>query len=220
VEFFKARQRRGQVTPEELLHLYEQEWRRTGWPFPDSHQRELYRASGWEQLQAFHQLQSGRAVAVLELEKTFKWPWEDDVVLTGRIDQINRLDGRAVEIVEYKTGEPPTPERLKKNLQLPLYALAAEKHLGYIPARLTLHNLTANQPLSFAPDDKLAAKALGKMREVADAVRAGEFPAKPGYACRRCSFPLVCPEFEQLVSAPAPGDEEAETTANGDADAR
>ena len=214
VEYFKTRQKRGAVSPEELLHIYEQQWRKAGWPFPDSHQREQYRASGWEQLQAFHQLQSGREVTVLELEKTFKWPWEDDIVLTGRIDQINKLDGRAVEIVEYKTGEPPTPEKLKKSLQLPLYALAAEKHLGYRPARLTLHNLTANDPISFVPEEKQTAKALDKMREVGAAVRAGEFPANPPYACRRCAFPLICPEFEQLVSAPPPGEEEA-TSENG-----
>jgi DNA helicase-2/ATP-dependent DNA helicase PcrA len=213
VEYFRARQRRGAVTPEELLHLYEQEWRKAGWPFPDSYQREQYRASGWEQLQSFHLYQSGRGVAVLELEKTFQWPWEDDVVLTGRIDQINRLDGRAVEIVEYKTGEPPAPDKLKKNLQLPLYALAAEKHLGLMPARLTLHNLTANEPLSFVPEEKQKARALEKMREVADAVRAGEFPAKPGYACLRCAFKLICPEFEQLVSAPA-GEEESAAEEN------
>jgi len=213
VEYFKARQKSGEVSPEELLHIYEQEWRKAGWPFPDPYQQEQYRGSGWEQLQAFHQLQSGRTVAVLELEKTFKWPWEDDLVLTGRIDQINRLDGRAVEIVEYKTGEPPTPEKLKKNLQLPLYALAAEKHLGYVPARLTLHNLTANDPISFVPEEKQTAKALEKMREVGAAVRAGEFPAQPGHACRRCAFPLICPEFEQLVSAPA-AEEETTTEEN------
>jgi len=220
VEYFKTRQKRGAVSPEELLHIYEQQWRQTGWPFADTYQQEQYRASGWEQLQAFHQLQSGREVAVLELEKTFKWPWEDDIVLTGRIDQINKLDGRAVEIVEYKTGEPPTPEKLKKSLQLPLYALAAEKHLGYRPARLTLHNLTANEPISFVPEEKQTAKALEKMREVGAAVRAGEFPANPPYACRRCAFPLICPEFEQLVSAPTPGEEELpEPRAEGDAGA-
>ncbi|MCI0403686.1 MAG: ATP-dependent helicase [Acidobacteria bacterium] len=207
VEYFKARQKRGEPSLEELLHIYEQQWRQAGWPFPDPYQQEQYRASGWEQLQSFREYQSGREVTVLELEKTFKWPWEDDTVLTGRIDQINRLDGRAVEIVEYKTGEPPTPEKLKKSLQLPLYALAAEKHLGYVPARLTLHNLTANEPLSFVPEEKQTARALEKMRDVAAAVRAGEFPAKPGYACRRCAFTLICPEFEQLVSAPAPEEE-------------
>jgi DNA helicase-2/ATP-dependent DNA helicase PcrA len=214
VEYFKARQKRRHLPLEELLHIYQQQWRQAGWPFPDPYQREQYRASGWEQLQSFHQLLSGREVAVLELERSFKWPWEEDAVLTGRIDQINKLDGRAVEIVEYKTGEPPSPEKLKKNLQLPLYALAAEKHLGYQAARLTLHNLTANEPISFAPDEKQLTRALEKMRDVASAVRAGEFPAKPGFACRRCAFTLICPEFEQLVSAPSP-EEESTVEGNG-----
>ena len=218
VEYFKTRQKRGEPPLEELLHIYEQQWRQAGWPFPDPYQQEQYRASGWEQLQSFREYQSGREVAVLELEKNFKWPWEDDIVLRGRIDQINKLDGRAVEIVEYKTGEPTTPEKLKKSLQLPLYALAAEKHLGYVPARLTLHNLTANEPISFVPEEKQTARALEKMREVGAAVRAGEFPAQPGYACRRCAFTLICPEFEQLVSAPAAGEETFNEENGGKAD--
>ncbi len=208
VEYFRARQHAGVVTPEELRHLYEQQWRQAGWPFPDAYQQEQYRRSGWEQLQEFHRYHADRETAVLELEKTFEWPWEEDVVLKGRIDQINQLEGRAVEVVEYKTGEPRSPEKVKKDLQLALYALAAEKHLGYTPRRLTLHNLTANQSISISPDEKEAAKVLQRVRDVADAVRAGEFSPNPPFACRRCAYPLICPEFEQLVSAPAADDEE------------
>ncbi|HXE76395.1 MAG TPA: ATP-dependent DNA helicase [Candidatus Xenobia bacterium] len=208
VEYFRARQKRGEVTPQELLHLYEQQWRQAGWPFPDAYQREQYRASGWRQLQEFHENQAEQEARVLELEKEFRWAWDETVELTGRIDQINQLDGHAVEIVEYKTGEPRPPEKVRKDLQLALYAAAAEKHLGLRPQRLTLYNLTANQPISFAPEEKEIAKALQRARDVADAVRAGEFDPKPGYVCKRCPYTLICPEFEQLVSAP-PAEEEA-----------
>jgi RecB family exonuclease len=212
VEYFRARQHAGAVTPEDLRHLYEQQWRQAGWAFSDAYQQEQYRATGWQQLQEFHRYHAERETTVLDLEKTFEWPWEDDVVLRGRIDQINQLEGPdpvGVEVVEYKTGEPRSADKVKKDLQLALYALAAEKHLGYTPRRLTLYNLTANQPISFPPDEKETAKVLQRVRDVADAVRAGEFSPNPPFACRRCAYPLICPEFEQLVSAPAADEEEA-----------
>jgi len=205
VEFFRARQRQPSLPVEELQHIYEQQWRLTGWPFRDSYQQQEYQASGWRQLQAFYRKQAAEPVQVLELEKTFHWPWED-VVLTGRIDQVNRLPGPAVEIVEYKTGQPRPPEKVEKDLQLALYALAARHHLKLQPARLTLYNLTVNEPISFSPAEKTAARALEAVREVAARVRAREFPARPGYWCRYCDYRRICPEYEQLLpGAGTPG---------------
>lgn len=202
VEFFRARRQNPAVTLAELEHLYEQQWRQVTWPFADEFQRQRYRRSGWEQLQKFFQQQVGSPDNVLELEKTFTWPWED-VVLTGRIDQINRLDSRRVEIVEYKTGQPRPEKTVQKSLQLALYALAAERHLNLQPARLTLFNFAAGEAVSFLPDEKHATRALDTVREVADSIRAGDFPPRPGFHCRYCDYRPLCPAFEQ---SSAPGE--------------
>ncbi|OFV81267.1 MAG: hypothetical protein A3B65_03830 [Acidobacteria bacterium RIFCSPHIGHO2_02_FULL_67_57] len=207
-EFFRARQRRRALPVEEVRHIYDQQWRLTGWPFRDAYQQEEYRASGWQQFEAFCRSQADAPVQVLELEKTFHWPWED-VVLTGRIDQVNRLDAAGVEIVEYKTGQPRPPEKVEKDLQLALYALAARHHLKLKPERLTLYNLTVNQPISFSPTEKTAARALEAVREVAARVRAREFPAHPGYWCRYCDYRRVCPEHEQMLAGAGAPEAEA-----------
>src|SRR3989338_1396692 len=52
-EFFRARQRRRALPVEEVRHIYDQQWRLTGWPFRDAYQQEEYSASGWQQLEAF-----------------------------------------------------------------------------------------------------------------------------------------------------------------------
>ncbi|MEE9234117.1 MAG: ATP-dependent DNA helicase [Candidatus Acidoferrales bacterium] len=197
VEFFRARQQRPSLPLEELRHIYEQQWRQTAWPFADRYQEQEYRASGWEQLQTFYERQGRQALTVLELEKRFAWPWED-VVLTGRIDQVNRLSGKAVEIVEYKTGQPRPRPKVEKDLQLALYALAAQNYLKLLPQRLTLYNLTVNEPISFSPGEKAAERVLQTVREVAAGIRAAEFPARPGFACRYCDYRRLCPEHEQL----------------------
>jgi DNA helicase-2/ATP-dependent DNA helicase PcrA len=196
VEFFRARRQNPALARDELEHIYHQEWRQATWPSADDFQRRRYHDAGWEQLQKFLAQQLGQADNVLELEKPFAWPWED-VVLSGRIDQINRLDSRRVEVVEYKTGQPRPEKTVQKSLQLALYALAAERHLGLQPARLTLYNFTAGQAVSFAPEEKQAARALDTVREVADSIRAREFPPRPGFHCRYCDYRPLCPAFEQ-----------------------
>ncbi|MBI4467504.1 MAG: PD-(D/E)XK nuclease family protein, partial [Acidobacteria bacterium] len=201
VEFFRARQRQPSLPLEELRHIYEQQWRLAQWPSADAYQQQEYYASGWEQLEIFYQNHARQPLAVLELEKTFQWSWED-VILTGRVDQVNRLEGRGVEIVEYKTGEPRPPEKAQKDLQLALYALAARHHLGLVPEWLTLYNLTMNQPISFEPTEKTASRALEAVRDVAARIRGREFPARPGYHCRYCDYRRICPEHEQPLLHP------------------
>ena len=43
------------------------------------------------------------------------------------------------------------------------------------------------------PDGHERAEAMEQVRDVADAISAGDFPAKPGWACRTCDFNLICP---------------------------
>jgi RecB family exonuclease len=209
-EFFRARGTRHKLPLSELEHIYEQEWRKTSWPSGDSYQREEYYASGQEQLQTFYQQTQEEPPVVLEIEKPFAWSWED-VVITGRIDQINRVRGKRIEIVEYKTGELRPPRTVEKSHQLALYAQAAEHQLGLTPERLTLYNFTANQAISFSPDESNTKRTLEKVREVAAGIRSDEYSAKKGYHCRYCDYQRICPAFERSLAAAA----EDESTEEG-----
>ena len=73
---------------------------------------------------------------------------DNNVVLTGRMDQVNRLGPGEEEIVDYKTGRPRNEDKAKKDVQLSVYALAAREVFDWNPARLTLHFLQTNQPVS------------------------------------------------------------------------
>jgi RecB family exonuclease len=211
-EFFRARQKNPSLPLEELKHLYDLQWEATIWPFPDDHQREDYRASGWEQLETFYAQQAGLSVTVLDMEKNFEWKWED-VVLTGRIDQINQLAEKKVELVEYKTGKPQTEKQIEKSPQLALYALAAERELQYKPERLTLYNLTSNEPHSFSPEEKILNKVLDDIRDTAARIRARAFPATPNFFCRTCDYRTLCPAQEQNLSIGLPENEEEKISA-------
>ena len=91
---------------------------------------------------------------VIAQEKTFELPMENNVVLTGRMDQVNRIAPGEEEIVDYKTGKPRNEEKAKKDVQLSVYALAAREVFDWNPARLTLHYLQNNQAVSATRDDK------------------------------------------------------------------
>ncbi len=193
----ELRKRRG-ISFADVEAIFNREWPAAG--FRDSFQEEEYRKAGREQLEAFYRTASAAPPDVLAQEKTFELPLEPNVVITGRIDQINKLGAHAAEIVDYKTGNPKDQKSAEKSLQLGLYAMAARDVLGLDPERLVFYNLTTNEAVATARDKKALDKAAGKVAEVADRIRAADFPAKPGYACRYCDFKPLCPAHEQLVS--------------------
>ena len=136
---------------------------------------------------------------VLYQEKKFELPLDNDVIVTGRIDQINRISGKKVEIIDYKTGKAKEKKAAAKDLQLGIYALAAEEILELDPARLVLYSLTSNEAVESTRDSKALKETREKIAEVADRIRARDFPAKPGFGCKFCDYRPICPSHEQLV---------------------
>lgn len=197
-EFVREIRKQREVTFSEVAAIYDREWSAAG--FQDDYQEEEYRKAGREQLQAFCESYSREPADVLEQEKAFELPLDPDVVIIGRMDQINRLGAKRVEIVDYKTGNPKREKQADQSLQLSLYALAAQEVLGYDAERLVFYNLTTNEAVATTRDAKALKKAKDTVAEVADQIRAGEFPAKAGFVCRYCDFRPICPAHEQLIS--------------------
>jgi len=137
---------------------------------------------------------------VLHQERAFELPLEHNVVVTGRMDQINRIGEGSVEIVDYKTGKPKDAKKADESLQLSVYALAAQEVLELDPQRLVFYNITTNEAVATTRDAKALSTTRQTISEVADRIRAGDFAAKPGFVCRYCDYKPLCPAHEQLVS--------------------
>ncbi|MGA9882307.1 MAG: ATP-dependent DNA helicase [Candidatus Acidiferrales bacterium] len=189
--------KRGRVPLDEVMAIYEREWSSAG--FPDDYQEQEYRKAGREQLAAFHETYSAAPAEVLYQEKPFELPLENEVIVTGRIDQINRINGDAVEIVDYKTGRPRDAKKANEDLQLSIYALAVREVLELEPKRLVLHYLMSNEAVATTRDAKALAAAKQKIGEVVDQIRAGDFSPKPGFGCGFCDYKPLCPAHEQLI---------------------
>jgi RecB family exonuclease len=197
-EFVAEHGKRRKVLLEEVHAIYDREWSTAG--FIDEYHEEEYRKAGREQLEAFHRSYCGAPADVLHQEKTFELALEHDVIVTGRMDQVNRLDGNHVEIIDYKTGRPKDVKAAAKDLQLGVYALAAGEVLDLDPVRLVFYNLMTNEAVPATRDAKALKETREKIAEVADLIRAGEFSAKPGFGCGYCDYKPLCPAHEQLIS--------------------
>jgi DNA helicase-2/ATP-dependent DNA helicase PcrA len=196
-EFVQELKEHKSVKLEDVLAIYDREWRTTG--FLDDYHAEEYRKEGRKQLEEFYSAYCQAPPDVLYQEKTFELPLANDVVLTGRIDQVNRIDGDRVEVVDYKTGRPKDAKRTTQDFQLSVYALATKECLDLDPVRLVFYSLTTNEAVVTMRDAKALKETRERISEVADLIRAKGFPAKPGFQCRNCDYRPLCPTQEQLI---------------------
>jgi DNA helicase-2/ATP-dependent DNA helicase PcrA len=192
--------RKGVKLPfEEVARIFEAEWTSVG--FEDDYQEKGYKQDGLEQLREFHASTLEEPPKVLEQEKGFELPLENNVTIIGRMDQVNSLGKKDVEIVDYKTGKPRKDTDAKKDLQLSIYALAAKEIFEWNPVRLAFHYLQNNQIQVTTRSEKQLAEAQKIVLETAADIRAGQFPAKPGYVCRGCAYRPICPAHEEALSS-------------------
>jgi CRISPR/Cas system-associated exonuclease Cas4 (RecB family) len=206
IKYFIGELAKGRALPfDEVEKKFELEWTSAG--FEDQYQEQEYKKDGLSQLRAFHASTLASPPEVIAQEKAFELPMENNVVLTGRMDQVNRIAPGEEEIVDYKTGKPKDGDKTKKDLQLSVYALAAREVFGWNPARLTFYNLQTNQAVSAARDDKKLNKVRAEIQEAALDIRAGKFPPKPGFWCKFCDYESICPAREQGAAASASGEE-------------
>lgn len=191
--------RKGVKLPfDEVARIFETEWTSAG--FEDDYQEGEYKKDGIEQLRAFHTALLENPPEILEQEKAFELPLENNVIINGRIDQINSLGRNDVEIVDYKTGKSRKEADARRDLQLSIYAIAAKEILELNPVRLVFHYLQNNQTQVTTRNAKQLDEAQKVIQEVAADIRAGSFSAKPGYACRTCAYEAICPAHEEEVS--------------------
>ncbi len=197
---FLEQLKKGSLLPfEEVQRIYETEWSSAG--YEDAYQEAEYKKDGLEQLKVFYASIVAEAPKILEQEKAFELPLENDVILVGRMDQVNSLGRSDVEIVDYKTGKPKKEADVRKGLQLSIYALAAREIFEWNPVRLVFHYLQDNSTLVTTRDAKQIADAEKIIQETAADIRAKNFPAKPGFACRSCAYALICPAHEESLTS-------------------
>ena len=190
------------LTRDALQSILDRRWVAAG--FADPVQERKYREEGLRQLEGVcrawpqdaSQDRPENRMELLHQEKSFEFE-RGRTKLVGRIDQIHRLPSGEVELVEYKTGRPQTQKEADGSAQLTLYADACRRVLGLPAPNLVLFNLATGERIRTARSEEQLQAFEQTIRQTAGAIRAGRFPARPGYLCRYCDFRPICPAHDQ-----------------------
>lgn len=117
-------------------------------------------------------------------------PWALEIggtEIRGRIDAVFVDPDGTVHLVDWKTGHPH--EGYETRLQLPLYALAANKLWG-IPSermRLAYAFVTGDALIAVSTEGDFLGVAEERALEALDRIKVGRFEPTPSrYACSRC----------------------------------
>ena len=134
----------------------------------------------------------------LALEYPFNFRLQD-LKIGGRIDRIDKIDDKTIEIVDYKTGEKVLSENdLANNMQLTFYALAAtevkDKVLDKKPEEILLSlyylekdiKLTTTRTREQLEDAKK--QILKKAKEIAES----DFSCSKSLYCKKCEYKILC----------------------------
>ncbi len=198
-DFYDAQMQGRPRSEQELVELFRRQFNE--YLMEDKLQQDLYVKQGTEQLRAFHQAQkTGPQPRVLGTEVAFEVKIGGATVV-GRLDRLDEIEGDAVAIVDYKTGNPKTEEDAERSLQLSVYALAVRQQFQKYAGELVFYNLETNTAVSGTRSDATLASAEEKIRQIAEGIAVRKFPATAGFHCRWCGYRAVCPSIESAAPA-------------------
>lgn len=135
-------------------------------------------------------------IDIVDLEKSFRIKIDSTVFLTGKIDRVDKKADGSLEIIDYKTGRRPDDKKLKKDMQLAIYAMAAhDPGLYGKPIKkihLSLYYLQAREKITLQKSEEDVIKVGAYVREIAKEIREGVFHPKIGMWCDSCPFKMLC----------------------------
>lgn len=186
-------------TLEVLLSLYEKNWVVSG--YDSKKHEELRKMEGRVLMKSYYEKLFSLEENPFKLEESFSL-YFGDTSFNGKIDRVDLVgvkDGvQEVVIVDYKTGKEKKPAEIKKDLQLPLYALVAEQKFGVkvVGAKYIFVETCNVIDVDVSQERRELAKE--KLLETLDRIKEGDFTPKPqAYTCRFCDFNSIC-EYAEL----------------------
>lgn len=184
------------VSFERLLKLYKNHWDDTG--YLDARHRKKRYDSGIKILQSYYNKEKDLDKNILELEKTVNLKLAG-VKFSGRVDRIDRLEGKKVEIIDYKTGKLKEQKEVDKDLQTSLYAWAVRENLGLEPEVMSLYFVEDLQKISSRKTLDQVKEQVAEAEEVVETMKSGKFPPTPGKHCEWCDYKDICPYAQKNI---------------------
>jgi len=193
-QFYQAYQNDSVVDFNLLIEIYKKNWVPVGYSSL-AHERRM-KKEGERILKDFISNFHPPKGKILALEKMFKIKIDKDLFLNGKIDRIDEIDDKKIEVIDYKTGKIPKERELKKNLQLSIYALAAtdrgilNKKLNQVV--LTFYFLNEGKKISFQKDEEEIEKVKEVIKNLVSEIKQEKFEPNVGVWCDFCPFKIIC----------------------------
>jgi DNA helicase II / ATP-dependent DNA helicase PcrA len=190
--------RRGSISLEECLKIYEESWI-DEW-YETEANKQKYHEKGKEIVKAFYEEHKNNWPNVLFLEKDFSLRLKVDgegITIKGKIDRIDEMPDGKLKIVDYKTGKPKEKLEFNEKAQLLIYQQAVKEVFRQEVGALCYRYLNDNSEIEFLGAEKDFAKLDEKISATIRAIRVGEFPATPGQQCKFCDYSGIC-EFKKI----------------------
>ncbi len=155
------------------------------------------RGLGEQQLRRYIASDAWTNAEVSAVEESFSLAL-DHADVRGRWDRLD-TQGSATAVVDYKTGPPRDEERLRKDIQVRAYAVAASRRQHSDEVTVELHHLQTGEvtrvPFSREQLDTSYRYLSVTARDLAAAWRDGDFPPHPStWNCPRCEYRTICDE--------------------------
>jgi len=179
-----------------LVALLEAGWRRAGLG-RDGYEGELLE-KGRAALTRYHERLGESASQPVWFERPFSFRLGPHH-LRGRVDRVDRLPGSAqhgstYELIDYKTSRAKTPEQLRDDVQLSLYALAAREDWQLDSSRQAYYYVLDDEivPVPCEGRDPEAVQEI--VMAAGEGILAQDFEPTPSPAvCSMCDYRIVCP---------------------------
>ncbi len=137
----------------------------------------------------------------------------DNLTLTGKIDKMDKLKSGGFEITDFKTNRRLPPlQKIRADLQLSIYHLAAQHIWGVEPEKLTHYFLLPNQKVSTTRSQEQIEETLNIIRSIAEDITAEIFNPHENNLCPWCDYQCYCPLYRhQYIREEEATTAEAET---------
>jgi len=179
------------LIPNTLIELWHDSFIVDG--FPTRMEADFARKNGEALMHHFYEWWSKEARAVSIIEKGFAVDI-DGLEVKGRFDRIEQTD-HGLRIIDFKTSAPRSQDEVDADLQLSLYAMAAEETLGQPCAELVLLFLSEEEVI-----ERVTSRTQGQLTDarkqilsIRSRIDEKDFHPTPAKEkCKYCPYRNIC----------------------------
>lgn len=176
-----------EITEDELLTLFDEEWIEQWYKSP-AHKQEM-KEKGQQFLRDYYQTHKDNWPDVVEVEQSF-FLKVGGYTIKGKIDRIDKLEDGTLRLVDYKSSKKK--KSVEKD-QLYIYQLAVQSVLQKEVGELMFYYLDGQEDISFLGKEKDMEKIENKLVKTIEEIQSSDFAPKPSsISCKHCDYKDIC----------------------------